>query len=817
MTSSKGNILLLENDPDFRSVLNEWLESEGYKVFAASNVDEAEELLLRKNLVIHLIITDLRVTNDNDPNDFSGLGFARVFATTIPKIILTAYTTSSVVVEALRPQLSDGSDQILPPAIDFLSKTEGIERLLKSVENAFRSFVVVDVPEVKVGGALTFQDAAFYIERKAERELIRYIQDMDYILIIEPRQQGKTSLINYAMRCPQLKDTKILYIDTTTLDYSSQEEWYKTLCVRLLDRLVEIYAKNELPSIPINNFEWRQFLSQLARTAQKHHNNLVIALDEIGARPIPNATDFFMTIRDIYNSRQGESEFFHLCFMLVGSFHPRDLITDDKVSPFNIAKRVRLDDFTQDQIYHLAKKPNWSDEKTNEIIERIYYWTSGQPYLTQKLCEQINLNTNKDTVDSIARLLQQRDDNHLPSIIKIISTDIEMKAYLKRILSGEKISFLPSANKQQSRMELIGILQSDNAGNCIIRNRIFEQALRALFEVSEEQTTDYRKDKVMVPHTTDSNHSDLSLVVLPNWASWMEDLLKNPSETKSRVDIGIVIALEEEFRELAPQIKTKPYYNPDIKQYYYLFERGSEDQKQLPYRCVVTFMGTMGPTDAGIVGDRLIAQFNPKTIVSIGIAGSMDKDVLVGNVIVADQTDEYLASSRAVETSDKQDWEFQFSGNPYKSDPTYIAHASNLRYAYVNQTRNWEKASKQKLLEWIGSIAVEKLISECLIGDVPGIHIGHVASGPIVGAAEQFVQWLREKHDRKLLALEMESAGVLNAAHKREVSSLIIRGISDYSDERKTKMDEIGRGVLRRYAINNALGLLWLLIDLRLI
>ncbi len=303
---------------------------------------------------------------------------------------------------------------------------------------------------------------------------------------------------------------------------------------------------------------------------------------------------------------------------------------------------------------------------------------------------------------------------------------------------------------------------------------------------------------------------------LPNWPAWMDDVL-NPSGNKPRVDIGIVIALEEEFRELTPQIETRPYYNPDIKQYYYLFERSSANATLVPYRCVVTFMGTMGPTDAGMVGDRLIAQFNPTTIVSIGIAGSMDKDVLAGDVVVADQTDEYLASSKALEAKDKQDWDIQFSGNPYKSDPAYVAHAMHLKYAHTGAARNWEDSSWRKLSEWIGSVSTEALISQRLIGKVPGIHTGHIASGPIVGAANQFVQWLKERRDRKFLALEMESGGVLNAAHKRAVSSLIIRGISDYSDERKTKLDEIGRGALRRYAMNNALALLWVLMDLRLI
>jgi len=305
-------------------------------------------------------------------------------------------------------------------------------------------------------------------------------------------------------------------------------------------------------------------------------------------------------------------------------------------------------------------------------------------------------------------------------------------------------------------------------------------------------------------------------IQLQHWPAWMEEVL-NSSGSKPRLDVGIVIALEEEFQELAPQIRTRPYYNSDIKQYYYLFERKGANETVAPYRCVVTFMGTMGPTDAGITGDRLIAQFNPTLIVSIGIAGSMDKDVLVGNVVVADQTDEYLASSKATATKDKQDWDVQFSGNPYKSDPAYVAHATNLKYANQDATRNWQRAGKEKLQEWIGLDSSNELVHEHLIGDVPEIHTGHIASGPIVGAANQFVQWLKEKHDRKLLALEMESVGVLNAAHKRAVSSLIIRGISDYSDERKSKVDEIGAGALRRYAMNNALRLLWVLMDLQLI
>lgn len=298
------------------------------------------------------------------------------------------------------------------------------------------------------------------------------------------------------------------------------------------------------------------------------------------------------------------------------------------------------------------------------------------------------------------------------------------------------------------------------------------------------------------------------------WPAWMDEVLSN-LESKSSLDVGIIIALEEEFRELFPQIKTRDYYNPDNKQYYYLFEWNNAVGE--PYRCVVTFMGSMGTTDAAIIADRLIAQFHPSLIVSIGIAGSMDKNVLIGSIVVGEQTDEYLATAKVIAKEEAPGWDIQFSGNPYKSDPTYVKHATNLLFAHQDEFSIWRKLGKESLERWIGFETTNELIEKKLISEFPELHVGHIACGPIVVTANTFVSYLKQKHDRKFLAIEMESVGVLAAAHTRSTSSFIIRGISDYSDERKFEFDEIGKGSLRRYAMNNALRLFWLMMDLQLI
>jgi nucleoside phosphorylase len=71
--------------------------------------------------------------------------------------------------------------------------------------------------------------------------------------------------------------------------------------------------------------------------------------------------------------------------------------------------------------------------------------------------------------------------------------------------------------------------------------------------------------------------------------------------------------------------------------------------------------------------------------------------------------------------------------------------------------------------------------------------------------------------DRKYLAIEMESAGVLCAAYTREIHTFIVRGISDTGNEMKAELDKIDKGAIRRYAMINATMFLWTLLDLNLL
>lgn len=491
------SILYIENDPSFLKAFRELLEYEGYRVRAATTIAEAKEILRVET--IQLIITDLRVTDDSDYHDMSGLSFARTIAPAIPKIIFTAFSDF----EAARTALRVDSNESFPAAVNFISKSEGIPQIVEAINKAFQQYVRSDYTQFKTGGALTDVDAAVYVRRQAEREILDLLKGMEYLLVIEPRQQGKTSLINYLSRHPELSGTVFIYIDIATIDGTSVGSWYRSLCLRITAQLksaktpvdrtgagswyrslwLRVVAQlkrgvfhQTLPPIAQTNQEWRDFLSGLALVFESRKRNLVIALDEIGS-PIPDATGFFSILRDVFNSRQAEPHFRNLTFLLTGAFHPRDLVGDSKLSPFNIAHRVRLPDFTVDQISRLVTNIVPSFEQADALAARIYFWTSGQPYLTQRICTYLGPGSTADDVDVAIERLRREDENHLPPILKRLDADKIARSYVERLLGGEKIRFFPTENSVQAQLEILGVIKADFDGYCVLRNRLYVQLL----------------------------------------------------------------------------------------------------------------------------------------------------------------------------------------------------------------------------------------------------------------------------------------------------------------------------------------------------
>lgn len=329
----------------------------------------------------------------------------------------------------------------------------------------------------QVGGAL-LANSAVYIERAGDVEARRHLVSMDYLTLVEPRQQGKSSLINRLIGRFETQKFVFAQSDLSTLDRSSESSWYQCLCQWILRQFSN---KISLPNlkIPFDGNSWRNFLADLSAHLRHLDTKSVIVLDEVGATPKDWATDFFATIRSVYNSRQSLRDFQFISFIVAGAYNPKNLITDTAISNFNIDNRIRLSDFSIKEISELlslnkAIKP----ESIQEMAIELHHWTSGQPYIVQWLCEYITKSNNLVNSKSIGGYVSkfiQHDTNHIPGLVAHLRQDIQIFNYAKKLLLNS-VKFSPSVNDWQFYLAYVmGVIKEDDLGFCCLRNKIYEQ------------------------------------------------------------------------------------------------------------------------------------------------------------------------------------------------------------------------------------------------------------------------------------------------------------------------------------------------------
>lgn len=123
-----SHILFVDNDEDFLNTRAEFLIREGYEVFKAISLSEAYRFLENEN--IHLVVVDIRMENDDDERDLSGLKLVideeyRL----IPKIILTGHPNTDTARISLKLQSSGAA-----LAFDYVKKSDSTQDFVQSVK-----------------------------------------------------------------------------------------------------------------------------------------------------------------------------------------------------------------------------------------------------------------------------------------------------------------------------------------------------------------------------------------------------------------------------------------------------------------------------------------------------------------------------------------------------------------------------------------------------------------------------------------------------------------------------------------------------------
>ncbi len=242
-------------------------------------------------------------------------------------------------------------------------------------------------PFFQAGGNLD-ADAPSYVERPADNELMRALENGELCLVLAPRQTGKSSLMVRTRARLLEKGTRAGMVDLQPLGgQKDPEKWFNDVIYQIEDSLgletdsLQWWEENRRLG-PMQRF--MKFLEHVV--LGELQGDVVLFIDEIdSALGLPFADDFFTTLRSFFNLRSTKPDLKRLTFALLGVANASEFIKDRSRTPFNIGTSIQLTDFTPDKIKGFQKVLG---PDSDELIQRIFRWTSGQPFLVQTLAAQ---------------------------------------------------------------------------------------------------------------------------------------------------------------------------------------------------------------------------------------------------------------------------------------------------------------------------------------------------------------------------------------------------------------------------------------------
>lgn len=334
------------------------------------------------------------------------------------------------------------------------------------------------------GGTLRF-DAPSYVARPADDVLLHLASTGQLCYVLTTRQMGKSSLMNRTARRLRTQGCRVALIDLTSIGQAEETAWYLSLLDDLVSQL----------QLSVDAEEWWErhvALSHVKRFTKivleeivgQHDEPVAIFIDEVdSALKLPFSDDFFAAVRAIHNQSVMTQAEGKLAFVLLGVAAPNDLIKDSQRTPFNVGERLQLTELSLP-----VAQSTWAaglPQPADPLLERIFYWTSGHPYLTQKVARMIAQEPGRawqpGDVDELVHelFLSPRslvEESNLQFIQGRVNNSLQKKALLKlyaRVLRGKKLIPNDERSELQTELKLYGLVKVGEDGNLTVRNRIY--------------------------------------------------------------------------------------------------------------------------------------------------------------------------------------------------------------------------------------------------------------------------------------------------------------------------------------------------------
>lgn len=312
-----------------------------------------------------------------------------------------------------------------------------------------------------------------YVARSFERECLRYLSSQQWVLLLGPRQHGKTSalirlkfsLVEQGFRCCFV-DLQAL---PPNLNFRSLLKWF----------VKEVAKGLRVPLVnPIDGGE--DSLEDWIMAVVPAGAPLVVLVDEASAiqdEEIRNS--FYGQIRAIKSSAAANPD--SICadifFLFAGTFRP-EVLVDPKNSPFNVCRRIDTDDLSFDEVQSLAKI-SLDREEVQAISRVIFDGVGGQPHLVQTLLAIAEIREESDEIGAVQAELESlcaHSNDHSDSIFRAVVAEQSLTDIASAVVRNGSIPNDP-ANDYYRYMIVLGLMRRDGT-NLIFRNALYEKIAR---------------------------------------------------------------------------------------------------------------------------------------------------------------------------------------------------------------------------------------------------------------------------------------------------------------------------------------------------
>ena len=338
---------------------------------------------------------------------------------------------------------------------------------------------------------------AGYIKRRADEQLYNAVVSGRYAHVVAPDRSGKSSLVAATAARLESSGFKVAILDLEQIgdrDGSTDSgRWYYSVAYRLLRQLrirYDLQSWWQDKTVLSNRQRLFAFYSEVL--LQHISESIVVFVDEIQCiEDLPYADQLLTSIRAAHNARTTDPDFSRLNFVLLGECDPVSLMQEAELSPFNVTQQVLLDDFSRSDLDLFATELNRDHDDAVKALDRIFYWTKGQPYLSQKLARAVArepLGDNIDEqVDRIATLqiggrAALHSEPHLSHIHRSIVNDKKRCEPLLNLYGKIRKGIEVPADlgsSLQRRLMALGLLVIDEESNVSVRNRLYEHVFTA--------------------------------------------------------------------------------------------------------------------------------------------------------------------------------------------------------------------------------------------------------------------------------------------------------------------------------------------------